>query len=305
VLFLSSKINGPMVFAVGVSMLLDLSGACLADDSFQPAPPSAQAVQPLPPQNVQPAPPPQNVQPAPVPLPAIQPAENQTTAPVLKTVLSERTPVRLVLDQALKSGSCKVGDLVEYHVENDIYTTDRQLVVLAGSRAYGRVLTSKRHSYVGIPGKLTIGVAYILTPDKTKIPLSAVQPGGKGHSEFGGTIAATVIVGLPGLLISGEDKSLPKGTEVAAYVAADTPLIPYTTLIGEHVPPFDPLGPIESLYKLNDGTQVIGVQNAFDGSKYSVMTDSGLQLINISDVRAIYHVAGPEPPKANEVKASK
>jgi hypothetical protein len=206
-----------------------------------------------------------------------------------KILVAEATPIKLLLDQDLKSGSCHVGDAIEYDLESDLYTTDRQLIAPAGAKAYGKVLQSSGHGMFGKPGKLRISADYLLDPDRTKIPLRGNQIGGGGKGEVAGMVALTLLVTVFGVFVNGRDVNLHKGQEIPMYVDQDTFVTPYMTIVANAG---QGGAPTRTLYIMNDGTQVVGVQNAFDGTTYSVTTDSGMRLIKATDVKDTYQVTG-------------
>jgi hypothetical protein len=214
-------------------------------------------------------------------------------APDGKVLVLERTPVKLTLDEDLKSGSCKSGDQIEYDLTNDLYTSDRQLVAPAGTKAYGKVLKSSGHGMFGKPGKLEISADYILAPDRTHIPLRGDQIGNGGKNEVVGMVAMTLLVSVLGVFINGRDVNLHKGQEIPMYVDSDTVTTPYMSLVGagEGVKSLSS----KTLYTLNDGTQIVGVQNAFDGTTYAITTDNGVKLIKATEVKSIFQIANLPP----------
>ena len=85
---------------------------------------------------------------------------------------------------------------------------------------------------MGRGGKLKMNIDYIRLATGERVPLRAVK-GGKGGDHMAamtGAMVATGIVFFPAaplfLFMHGKDITIPKGTEVTAYVAADTPLDP-------------------------------------------------------------------------------
>ena len=83
---------------------------------------------------------------------------------------------------------------------------------------------------MGRSGKLNVNIDNVRLVDGETVPLRAVK-GGKGGSHTGamtGAMVATAIVFFPAaplfLFMHGKDITIPKGTEITAYVAADTPL---------------------------------------------------------------------------------
>jgi len=85
---------------------------------------------------------------------------------------------------------------------------------------------------MGRAGKLNMNIDYVQLSDGEKVPLRAVK-GGSGGNHTGamtGAIVASSILFFPAapffLFMHGKDITIPKGTEITAYVAADTPLDP-------------------------------------------------------------------------------
>ncbi len=233
-----------------------------------------------------------------------------------KIILPERTQVKLILDEDLKSGSAKSGDEVDYELENDLYTPDRQLVAPAGTKAYGRVLQSSGHGMFGKAGKLQISADYLLGPDRTHIPLRGNQIGNGGKNEAVGMVAMTLFVSVLGVFINGRDVNLHKGLEIPMYVNEDTPVTPYMALLSNSpnaslgmiatsaapmqpaalpAPAPAPAPPGRRLYTMNDGSMVVGTQGAFDGTTYAVVTDAGMKLVKASDVKHVDDLAASAP----------
>jgi hypothetical protein len=83
---------------------------------------------------------------------------------------------------------------------------------------------------MGKSGKLNVNIDYVQLATGDKVALRSVQ-GGKGGSRTGamtGAMVATGILFFPAaplfLFMKGKNINIPKGTEITAYVAADTPL---------------------------------------------------------------------------------
>jgi hypothetical protein len=219
-----------------------------------------------------------------------------------KILVPEGTSIKLLLDDDLKSGSAHVGDTVDYEVENDLYTIDRQLICPAGTKAFGKVMASSGHGMFGKPGKLRLSCDYILDPDRTQIPLRGTQIGNGGKSEVGGMVAMVFFVSIiGGIFINGRDVNLHKGMEVKMFCNADTDVTPYITILANAglAPAALATVLMQTLYILNDGTQIIGTQNADDGTNYAVTTTTGIKLIPVASVKSTFQVVAPTPtPKA-------
>jgi hypothetical protein len=85
---------------------------------------------------------------------------------------------------------------------------------------------------MGRGGKLDVNIDDVRLADGEKAPLRAVKEG-KGGSHTGamtGAMVATAIVFFPAaplfLFMKGKDITIPKGTEITAYVNGDIPLDP-------------------------------------------------------------------------------
>src|SRR5882762_5721191 len=143
--------------------------------------------------------------------------------------LSEDTPVKIKLARTMSSKDAKVDEKVDFEVLEDIKVRD-VVVIQHGAMAIGTVTEAQPKRRMGRAGKLNINIDYVQLVDGEKVPLRAVK-GGSGGNHTGamtGAIVASSILFFPAapffLFMHGKDITIPKGTEVAAYVAADTPL---------------------------------------------------------------------------------
>lgn len=168
-----------------------------------------------------------------------KPAQNQTQAPVAPTPskpplafgLSEDTPIKLKLTRTMSSSDAKVDDKVDFEVLEDVKIGE-VLVVKQGAMAIATVTEAQPKRRMGRAGKLNMNIDYVQLVSGEKVPLRAVK-GGSGGNHTGamtGAIVATSIVFFPAapffLFMHGKDITIPKGTEITAYVAADTTLDP-------------------------------------------------------------------------------
>jgi hydrogenase maturation factor len=160
--------------------------------------------------------------------PASAPA---TPRPPLAFGLSEDTPVRLRLTRTMSSKDATLNEKVDFEVLEDVKIGD-VIVIQHGGMAIATVTEAKHKGRMGRAGKLNMNIDYVQLVSGDKVPLRAVK-GGKGGSHTGamtGAIVATSIVFFPAapffLFMHGKDITIPKGTEITAYVAGDTPLDP-------------------------------------------------------------------------------
>jgi hypothetical protein len=159
----------------------------------------------------------------------------QTAPPAPKSALefglSEDTPVRIKLSRTMSSKDAKVDEKVDFEVLEDIKVKD-VVVIQHGALAIATVTKAQPKRSMGRAGKLDINIDYVQLVDGEKVPLRATK-GGSGGSHTGamtGAMVATGILFFPAaplfLFIKGKNITIPQGTEVTAYIAADTPLDP-------------------------------------------------------------------------------
>lgn len=101
-----------------------------------------------------------------------------------------------------------------------------------GSTAIGTVTEARTKKSFGRSGKLNVNIDYVRLANGDKVSLRAVK-GGSGGSRTGvmtGAVVATAIVFFPAaplfFFIKGKNIVIPKGTEITAFVAANTPIDP-------------------------------------------------------------------------------
>lgn len=142
-------------------------------------------------------------------------------------VLPEDTPVRLKLMQNLSSGTNKVNDKVDFEVIEAVKLGDT-VVIAQGAPAIATITKATSKKSFGRAGKLDVNIDYVRLVDNEKVNLRAIKAG-SGGSRTGvmtGAVVATAIVFFPAaplfFFVKGKNIEIPKGTEITAYVAADT-----------------------------------------------------------------------------------
>jgi hypothetical protein len=163
---------------------------------------------------------------------AVSQTQQQATAtikPESSSFLAEDTPVRLRIAQTISSGTAKLNDKVDFEVVEDI-KVGNLVVIPQGGTAIGTVTEARSKKSFGRSGKLNVNIDYVRLANGDKVPLRAVK-GGSGGSRTGamtGAVVATAIVFFPAaplfFFIKGKNIIIPKGTEITAFVAADTPM---------------------------------------------------------------------------------
>ncbi|HEX6502981.1 MAG TPA: PEGA domain-containing protein [Terriglobales bacterium] len=144
-------------------------------------------------------------------------------------VLQDGTPVKLRLNRNLSSADARTGDQVDFEVLEEI-RLNNVLVVPKGATALGTVTEAQAKRRMGRGGKLNVTIDYVRLTDGEKAALRAVKEvAGGGHTgAMTGAMVATSLVVWPAapffLFMHGKDITIPKGTEIAAYINGDMPL---------------------------------------------------------------------------------
>ncbi len=158
---------------------------------------------------------------------AHDPSVRQEKPKISGNVLPEDTPVRLKLMQTLSSGTNKVNDKVDFEVIEAVKLGDT-VVIAQGASAIATVTKATSKKSFGRSGKIDVNIDSVRLVNNEKVNLRAIK-GGSGGSRTGvmtGAVVATAIVFFPAaplfFFVKGKNIEIPKGTEITAYVAADT-----------------------------------------------------------------------------------
>jgi len=171
---------------------------------------------------------------APTQTPATPPAQQSTTDSSNFTsakgfVLEDGTPVKMRINRTISSGDTHLGDTVDFEVLEDI-TLNGVLIIPKGGLAFATVTQAQAKRRMARGGKLDINIDYVKLVSSERAALRAVKDmSGGGHTgAMVGGIVATSIVFFPAapffLFMHGKDISIPKGTEITAYVNGDMKL---------------------------------------------------------------------------------
>lgn len=149
--------------------------------------------------------------------------------PPRPNTLLDGTPVKLRLGRTISSADVKVGDEVDFESLEDT-AVDGVVVIPKGSIATATVTDAEHKKTMGRAGKLNVNIDSVRLADGEKAALRANE-GGKGGGHVGamtGAIVATSIVFFPAaplfLFMHGKDITIPKGTEITAYIDGDMAL---------------------------------------------------------------------------------
>jgi hypothetical protein len=194
-------------------------------------------------------------------------------------VLEDEMPVRLRLNRTISSADAHMGDTVDFETLDDI-TVNGTLVIQKGGLAFATVTEAQAKRRMARGGKLDINIDYVKLVSGDKAALRAVKDV-KGGGHTGGMVGGMVVTSLvffPAapffLFMHGKDISIPKGTEITAYVNGDMKLD-----IAKFQPAAPTSVPAESAAagssdesvgavsaKLNVGSDPPGADIAIDGS---------------------------------------
>jgi PEGA domain len=143
--------------------------------------------------------------------------------------LEDGTPIRLRLSRNVSSADAKTGETVDFEVLEEV-KVGNVIVVPRGGVAWATVTDAEPKKRMGRGGKLNVNIDSVRLVDGEKIPLRAIkETKGGGHvGAMTGAMVATGIVFFPAaplfLFMHGKDISIPKGTEITAYVNGNVPL---------------------------------------------------------------------------------
>ena len=161
--------------------------------------------------------------------------EPQAVVPVVKQPLAfgleDSTPVKLRINRNISSADAQVNETVDFEVLEEVKVHD-VVVIPRGGTAWATVTEAQPKRRMGRAGKLNINIDNVRLASGEKVALRAVKDvkGGGHQGAITGAIVATSIVFFPAaplfLLVHGKDITIPKGTEITAYINGDIPLDP-------------------------------------------------------------------------------
>jgi hypothetical protein len=202
--------------------------------------------------------------------PAVQQQPTQTNFTSTKGfVLEDEMPVRLRLNRTISSADAHMGDSVDFEVLDDI-TVNGTLVIPKGGLAFATVTEAQAKRRMARGGKLDINIDYVKLVSGEKAALRAVK-GVKGGGHTGGMVGgmvATSLVFFPAapffLFMHGKDITIPKGTEVTAYVNGDMKL---------DIAKFQPAAPANTPVKKNPAASNASENVGFLSAKLHLESD--------------------------------
>ena len=143
--------------------------------------------------------------------------------------LEDGTPVKLRTARTISSADAHTGDTLDFEVLEDVFAQGA-LVIPKGGIAWGTVTDAQPKRRMGRGGKLDVNIDSVRLNDGEKAALRAVKDvKGGGHTgAMTGAMVGTAIVFFPAaplfLFMHGKDITIPKGTEITAFINGDTRL---------------------------------------------------------------------------------
>lgn len=147
-----------------------------------------------------------------------------------KMLLEDGTPVKLRLTRNLSSADSRTGEQVDFEVLEEIKVAELT-VVPKGGIALGTVTEAAPKRRMGRGGKLNVTIDYVRLVDGEKAALRAVRElkgGGSTGAMTAGIVATSLIVWPAApffLFMHGKDITVPKGTEITAYINGNMELV--------------------------------------------------------------------------------
>ena len=145
--------------------------------------------------------------------------------------LEDATPVRMRINRTISSADAQLNETIDFEILDDIKVKDL-VVIPRGGMAWGTVTEAQPKRRMGRTGKLNINIDNVKLASGEKVALRAIKntQGGGHQGAITGAMVATSIVFFPAaplfLLVHGKDITIPKGTEITAYINGDIPLDP-------------------------------------------------------------------------------
>jgi hypothetical protein len=210
-----------------------------------------------------------------------QPTQKTEVVPLKQPLafgLEDGTPIKLRLTRNLSSADATTGERVDFEVLEDIKVKD-VIVVPRGGLALATVTEAQHKRRMARGGKLDVNIDDVRLIDGEKAPLRAVKEAkGGGHTgAMTGAIVATAIVFFPAaplfLFMHGKDITIPKGTEVTAYINGDIPLDPVRFQPKDVKSAADPTvgqQPVGPGAPVNDVDPTVEVKSTPDGAEITV-----------------------------------
>jgi hypothetical protein len=178
------------------------------------------------------------------------------------------TAIKMRLAETISSADAKTGQQIPFEVTEEVQVQG-VTVIPKGAQALATVTDAQSRKRMGRGGKLDVNIDSTRLADGEKVQLRAVKDGkGGGHvGAMTGAMVATAIVFFPAaplfLFMKGKDVTIPKGTEVTAFVQGDMKL----EMAKFVVPPAGPMAtPANAMASVSVESSVPGADIEVDGN---------------------------------------
>jgi len=211
-----------------------------------------------------------------------------------KPTLEDGTPVKLRISQTISSADAQVGQTVDFEVLEEV-KVGNIVVIPKGGTAWATVTEAQPKRRMARGGKLNVNIDSVRLVDGEKVALRAVKDvKGGGHvGAMTGAMVATGIVFFPAaplfLFMHGKDITIPKGTEITAFINGDAPLDLARFEAPKSTPPTTPSPAPDSAalatvdFASNPPGAEIEIDGAYSGNTPSSMSVSpGEHIIKVS-----------------------
>src|SRR5713101_7228209 len=154
---------------------------------------------------------------------------NQPISTTTGPLLEDGTPVKLRIARTVSSADAHVGETVDFEVLEEV-RLGTFLMIPKGGVAWATVTEAQSKRRMARGGKLDMNIDSVRLVDGEKAALRAVKEvKGGGHTgAMTGAIVGTAIVFFPAaplfLFMHGKDITIPKGTEITAYINGNFPI---------------------------------------------------------------------------------
>jgi PEGA domain len=154
---------------------------------------------------------------------------NQTPKAPLAFGLEDGTPVKLRINRTISSADATTGETVDFEVLEDVKFGEITLIPRGGI-AWATVTMAQPKRRMARGGKLNINIDAVRLVSGERATLRAVKEtkGGGRTGVMTGAIVASGILFFPAapffLFMKGKDITIPKGTEITAYINGDVSL---------------------------------------------------------------------------------
>ncbi len=127
--------------------------------------------------------------------------------------------VGIVLTQQISSKTAKKGDRFTFKLSTAVVINGVEIIP-AGTPGEGEVIDASHAGLAGKPGEIQLAARFLQLGDQ-KIPLRGMKLGSTGVDRTDTVLAATIFVGVVGVLISGGDITYPAGYPATAKLNQD------------------------------------------------------------------------------------